>query len=49
MRKMIVLHCGQILRELVSVFSIESIIENNLHFKVILPDRKLEMWMMEVF
>ena len=41
-RKVIVLHRGQILRELILVFSEESVMEDDLHFKVILPDGKLE-------
>ncbi|XP_034082402.1 uncharacterized protein LOC117552848 [Gymnodraco acuticeps] len=41
-KKIIVLHRGQILRELILVFSEENIMENDFHFQVILPDGKLE-------
>lgn len=41
-KKIAVLHRGQILRELIQVFSEESIMEDEIYFKVILPDGKLE-------
>lgn len=41
-KKHAVLHRGQILRELIQVFSEESIMEDDISFKVILPDGKLE-------
>lgn len=42
MKKIIVLHCGQILRELIQVFSEESVMEDDICFQVILLDGKLE-------
>lgn len=41
-KKIIVVHRGQILRELVQVFCDESVMERNICFKVMLPDGKLE-------
>ena len=41
-KKLVVLHRGQILTELIQVFSEESIMEDDISFKVILPDGKLE-------
>lgn len=40
MKKIIVLHCGQILRELIQVFSEESVMEDDICFQVILLDGK---------
>lgn len=41
-KKIIALHRGQMLKELIQVFAEESIMEDDLYFKVILPDGKLE-------
>ena len=41
-KKIIVLHRGQILRELIQVFSEQSILKDDLSFRVILPDGKFE-------
>nr|XP_020470855.1 uncharacterized protein LOC109968716 [Monopterus albus] len=42
-KKVVVLHRGQILRELITVFCEQSILEDDIYFKVILPDGRLEM------
>ncbi|XP_060907364.1 uncharacterized protein LOC132984496 [Labrus mixtus] len=42
LKKIVVLHRGQILKELIQVFSEERIMEDNLYFQVILPDGMLE-------
>ncbi|MED6255587.1 hypothetical protein ATANTOWER_011689 [Ataeniobius toweri] len=41
-KTIVVVHRGQILKELIQVFSKEKIINDNVTFKVILPDGKLE-------